>query len=309
MYRRAPFIWTARQPIDHLGYWNQFYGGVHRRDDGRNRWFLFRRAFTLPAAPDEASLTVTVDGRYQLFVNGTRIGRGPARCDPHHQRTDTHDVAAALRAGDNVVGLLVHVYGEDTSWYQAVRGHWQPVFGDGGVYCDGRVRCGAVTIDVCSDLHWRCLDCDAWDRHTTRPLWAIGFTESHDANRMPQGWAAPGFDDSEWDAVQILTTGGGPADAPFGGMRVEPFPTLVPRQIPFLAESPLAPGHAHLQVVDKIGLHPAAAPDCARPRGSLPFSAGLTGRETASVLSSPASLGRCRRLRRRRGHRQQAWGS
>ena len=241
MYRRAPFIWTARQPIDHLGYWNQFYGGVHRRDDGRNRWFLFRRAFTLPAAPDEAALTVTVDGRYQLFVNGTRIGRGPARCDPHHQRTDTHDVAAALRAGDNVVGLLVHVYGEDTSWYQAVRGHWQPVFGDGGVYCDGRVRCGAVTIDVCSDLHWRCLDCDAWDRHTTRPLWAIGFTESHDANRMPQGWAAPGFDDSEWDAVQILTTGGGPADAPFGGMRVEPFPTLVPRQIPFLAESPLAP--------------------------------------------------------------------
>jgi hypothetical protein len=37
MFRRAPFIWTARQPIDPLGYWNQFLGGVRRRDDGVNR--------------------------------------------------------------------------------------------------------------------------------------------------------------------------------------------------------------------------------------------------------------------------------
>ena len=241
MYRRAPFIWTARQPIDPLGYWNQFFGGVRRREDGRNRWFLFRRAFTLPSAPEAATLTITVDGRYQLFVNGTFIGRGPARCDPHHQRTDIHDVAAALRAGDNVVGLLVHVYGEDTSWYQAVRGHWQPVFGDGGVYCDGRVRCGATVVDVCSDLHWRCLECDAWDHTTARPMWSIAFLESHDANRFPLGWAAPGFDDRDWDAVQILTAGGGPPEAPFGGMRVEPFPTLLPREIPFLTESPVAP--------------------------------------------------------------------
>ena len=34
MFRRAPFIWTAKQPIDPLGYWNQFFGGVARRDDG-----------------------------------------------------------------------------------------------------------------------------------------------------------------------------------------------------------------------------------------------------------------------------------
>lgn len=266
MYRRAPFIWTARQPIDHLGYWNQFYGGVQRRDDGVNRWFLFRRAFALPAAPDDATLTVTVDGRYQLFVNGTFVGRGPARCDPHHLRTDTHDVAAALRAGENVVGLLVHVYGEDTSWYQAVRGHWQPVFGDGGVYCDGRVRCGAATVDLCSDLDWRCLDCDAWARDTPRPMWAIGYLESFDANRMPPGWSEPGFDDRGWDPVQILTTGGGPPDAPFGGMRVEPFPTLLPREIPFLAETPLAPQ----RVVACHGV---------RPRPDLPLEDRLYAEE------------------------------
>ena len=241
MFRRAPFIWTARQPIDPLGYWNQFFGGVARRDDGVNRWFLFRRAFSLPARADTASLTLTVDGRYQLFVNGARAGRGPARCDPHHLRTDTHEIGPLLQPGENVIGVLVHVYGVDTSWYQTTRGHWQPVFGDGGLYCDARVHCGAVTVDLRSDEHWRCMECAAWERQAPRPMWSISFIEVHDARRMPHGWAQPRFDDSGWDAVQIMRSGGGPPDAPFGGMAIEPFPTLLPREIPFLAESPLAP--------------------------------------------------------------------
>jgi hypothetical protein len=72
-------------------------------------------------------------------------------------------------------------------------------------------------------------------------MWSIGFLESYDANRFPLGWAEPGFDDAGWDAVQILTAGGGPPEAPFGGMRIEPFPTLLPRAIPFLSEAPVAP--------------------------------------------------------------------
>jgi len=255
MFRRAPFIWTAKQAIDPLGYWNQFFGGVRRRDDGVNRWFLFRRVFSLPARADCASLTVTVDGRYQLFVNGVRIGRGPARCDPHHLRTDTYEIAADLTPGENVIAMLVHVYGVDTSWYEPVRGHWQPVFGDGGVYCDGRVRCGAVAVDVCTDEHWRCCECAAWDATAPRPQWSISFIEVHDARLMPLDWTLPGFDDSGWDAVRILRVGGGPPEAPFGGMTTEPFPALMPREIPFLTESQLAPA----RVLRWYGVVPRAA--------------------------------------------------
>lgn len=244
MFRRAPFIWTAAQPIDHLGYWNQFFGGVARRDDGANRWFLFRRVFSLPARADGGSLTITVDGRYQLFVNGVCVGRGPVRCDPHHLRTDTYDIGELLQPGENVIGVLVHVYGVDTSWYQTVRGHWQPVFGDGGLYCDGCAQCGALTVDLRSDELWRCTECAAWDRSAPRPMWSIGFIEVHDARAMPQGWALPGFDAAAWNGVQILRSGGGPPDAPFGGMAIEPFPTLVAREIPMLAETPLAPQRA-----------------------------------------------------------------
>jgi len=241
MFRRAPFIWTSKQPIDPLGYWNQFFGGVRRRDDGWNRWFLFRRAFTLRAPADAATLTITVDGRYQLFVNGTRVGRGPARSNPHHLRTDTYDIAALLQPGDNAIGVLVHVYGIDTSWYEVTRGHWQGVFGDGGLYCDARVHCGATTVDVLSDERWRCCECPAWDPLASRTLWNIGFIEVHEARFMPQGWLLPSYDDTGWDAVQVLRSGGGPPEAPFGGMRSEPFPVLLPREIPFLAETALAP--------------------------------------------------------------------
>jgi len=31
--------------------------------------------------------------------------------------------------------VLVHVYGTDTAWYETVKGGWQPVFGDGALWC------------------------------------------------------------------------------------------------------------------------------------------------------------------------------
>jgi alpha-L-rhamnosidase len=241
MYRRAPFIWTAKQPVDAAGAFRAFFETPARRDDGKNRWFLFRRRFELPGPADAAQVTVTVDGRYQLFVNGQRIGRGPVRCDPLHQRTDTYDLRPHLRGGANVIALLVHVYGIDTAWYQVVQGQWQSAFGDGALYCDATVRCGDTLIDVLSDEQWRCVECAAWECDTPRANWGLGFIEVHDARVMPDGWTQPDFDDSAWDSVQVLSVGGGPPDSMLGGLKIEPFPTLLPRTIPFLSESPVAP--------------------------------------------------------------------
>lgn len=295
MYRRAPFIWSAKQLVEPFAIWTVFFGGAKRREEGTNRWFLFRRRFTLAGPAEQASLTVTVDGRYQLFVNGTRIGRGPVRCDPHHQRTDTYDVAAHLRAGENVFAVLVRVYGVDTSWYQRVEGDWQPVFGDGALYCDARIQCGETAVDVLSDEHWRCLESDAWLRDTQRSTWGLGFIEVHDAGKLPAGWTAPGFDDSGWDGVQILTAGGGPPDTMMGGMKTEPFPTLIPREIPFLRESPVC--------AERILHWYGVVPDPALPverrlydERLVPLPAGcvdhpeamLTGAEPATVIRTTA---------------------
>ena len=107
MYQRAPFIWSERQPIQPGGLFSVFLGGAQRRDDGQNRFYLFRRRFELPSLPEASRLTLFVDGRYQLFVNGIRLGRGPARSDPHHPRVDPYEVGPFLRVGENVIGVLV----------------------------------------------------------------------------------------------------------------------------------------------------------------------------------------------------------
>ena len=240
MHRRAPCIWTVHQRVDPNGMFRVF-AGAPPRDDGLNRWFLFRRRVDLPAAPVEARLDVTADGKYQLFVNGRRLGRGPMRCSPTHQRYDTHDIQADLRAGENVIAVLVHVYGTDTAWYERVRGLWRENFGDGALWCEGFARCGSAVLPIDTDLDWRCLESDAWEREVPRVNLGLGFVEVLDARRLPVGWTEPGFDDSGWDGVQILRTGGGGPEADFGGMTIEPFTTLVLREIPFLEEVPTAP--------------------------------------------------------------------
>jgi len=193
----------------------------------------------MPSPPARATLELFVDGRYQLYVNGVRAGRGPGRSDPHHPRVDQHEVGPLLRAGENVLGVLVHVYGTDTAWYETVKGGWQPVFGDGALWCV--VRFDGAGDPLTSDADWRSLECLAWERDAPRVNFGLGFIEVHDGRAMPLEWAAPGFDDGSWERVRILSVGGGPPDTAFGGLRVAPFPTLLSRGIPHLLETPLAP--------------------------------------------------------------------
>ncbi len=242
MYRRARFIWTAAQPIDReVTFRSLLRDGPVRRDDGVNRWFLFRRTFALPGAADEADLSITVDGRYVLYVNGHRVGRGPVRSSPDYLRVDRHDIAPFLEVGENAIAVLVHVYGVDTGWYETAKAYWQTIFGDGGLYCEGCVRCGTETIDILSDTDWRCLECQAWRRDVPRSGWGQGFIEDFDASKMPQGWTQAGFNDSDWEPVHELIVEPGPEDAAKGWGPIEPFPVLCPREIPPLPETPLAP--------------------------------------------------------------------
>ena len=70
------------------------------------------------------------------------------RCSATHQRYDGYDVRADLRAGENVLAVLVHVYGTDTAWYEQVRGLWRENFGDGALWCQGFARCGTARLPL-----------------------------------------------------------------------------------------------------------------------------------------------------------------
>ncbi len=259
---RAPFIWTPRQKIDHdLTFMKMMRDGPRRREDGTNRWFLFRRSFFLNSMAHRAMIDITVDGRYQLFVNGTRIGRGPVRSSPQFQRYDTYDIAQHLVTGENVIAVLVHVYGVDTSWYETVKGYWQPWFGDGGLYCDARIEGADASVTrVSSDVLWRSHVCKAWRADTPRAGWGQGFIEDFDAAKMPGGWTGADFDDSNWDEVQLLAVPPDQNGMARGWGEIVPFPQLMPNDLPPLAEKPVAP----VKVVAVYGVMPA--PDLALDR-------------------------------------------
>jgi hypothetical protein len=71
----------------------------------------FRRALQLPIAPTSYPVRVSADNRFILFVNGQRVGDGPARGDLAHWRYERFDLAPYLKAGSNLITATVWNWG------------------------------------------------------------------------------------------------------------------------------------------------------------------------------------------------------
>ncbi len=61
--------------------------------------YLFRNSFDLSTVPVSFPVMVSADNRYKLYVNGTLVSLGPARCDIEHWVFETVDLAPRLKAG------------------------------------------------------------------------------------------------------------------------------------------------------------------------------------------------------------------
>jgi len=73
--------------------------------------FHFRKIFELPNSPDRFIVHVSADNRFLLFVNGHRVGEGPARSDLRHWHYETFDLAPFLTSGRNVIAATVWQFG------------------------------------------------------------------------------------------------------------------------------------------------------------------------------------------------------
>jgi alpha-L-rhamnosidase len=183
----------------------------------RNSYTYFRKILELETAPKEARVHLTADSRYQLFVNGAFVGRGPVRSDRRWLYYDTWDVAPHLKKGKNVLAVLVHHYGEWTFQYMQ---------GRGGLLAEV-VGAGGQRL-ARSDWTWKARRSEAWSTGQPRMSIQLGFNEIYDARKEPPDWKAATFDDGAWrQAVEI------------GAPGMEPWPNLVPRDIPAMLEEPL----------------------------------------------------------------------
>ena len=64
-----------------------------------------------------ATLSITADSLYQVWLNGAIIGHGPAKSAKGRRSVDTYDVALGLRCGENVIEVAVLSIGVGTMCY------------------------------------------------------------------------------------------------------------------------------------------------------------------------------------------------
>lgn len=82
--------------------------------DGPARDFdvaYFRKTLTLDRVPTQFLVDVSADTRFELHVNGQRVGAGPALADVHHWRYEVYDLAGSLHPGQNIIAAIVWNYG------------------------------------------------------------------------------------------------------------------------------------------------------------------------------------------------------
>lgn len=185
----------------------------------RNEYIYARKTFTVPGPVRSARVRVTADTRYQLYVNGELVARGPARCIPEHQAFDELDLSPYVRRGRNVIAACAYHVGEST--FQSLeRGGW-------GFLLDGEVVCvGGRRVALHTDPTWKARRADAYNRKTSRYSVQLAFQEDFDAAKDEPRWTDPRFDDRRWPQACV-----------YGQAYTMPYLAYEPRGIPHERET------------------------------------------------------------------------
>ena len=183
----------------------------------------FRKTFALPAPPPASTLLhLFADARYMLYVNGAYVSRGPCRFNPKRPEFDTIDVGPHLRAGQNLIAVLVHSYGAG-----AING--RIMYHAPGLTALLDLPGGAP---LATDATWRC---SAATEYQPSPVAWSSIPDVIDGRVPGAGaWQAPGFDDSAWALAAPLP------GAAFGALQPRALP--LPRETPVPAPALLPSG-------------------------------------------------------------------
>ncbi|MEW5816849.1 MAG: family 78 glycoside hydrolase catalytic domain, partial [Spirochaetota bacterium] len=233
--RRADWVWINRIVPENKTLLLQ---ETPSREPEQNLYVYFRRDFSLTKSGSKGGenepVFISADGRYELFVNGVFIGRGPARCHPHAQSVDPYDITPYLKQGKNTIAVLVHAYGRNTSWYEVPESFQMKVFGCGGFFFQGSIGNDGTRIVLDTNEEWSFLISKAWEKEV--PFSGTGYVEYFHADLEPVGWKERDFDSTTWTRAKILK-----APSIVMGSDIVPFPFLKLRDIPPLYEEIVYP--------------------------------------------------------------------
>lgn len=154
-----------------------------------------RKTFDLGSPPVQFPVYVSADNRYELFVNGARVSRGPSRGDLDHWRFETVDLAPQLRAGRNVLAAVIWNYADDapmaqlTSQTGFVLEAENPALNTGSSWKTLLDHSRSVVV---------------LSEREAGGYYAAGHGERVAAAQYPWGWQDPDYDDSTWTPASSL---------------------------------------------------------------------------------------------------------
>ena len=216
-----------------------------------------RKEVTLGPSPIvRARAYVSGDQQYELYVNGTRAGKGQAYCYPDSQYYETLDVTQLLVPGSvNAVAVL---YG----WQGATKGH--PAAHPGCIVQVSVLHGDGSTERITTDGTWKMRE-GAWLPGTQRDLEGdlVDYTENINGPDIPVGWESPGYDDTTWAAASVLGVAGTKPWTHLVSVRTR----IVQEPVPALTLTTLSSG----AVVADFGKVYAAVP-------TVTFHQGVAGR-------------------------------
>ena len=174
---RTSAIWTHEPPIN-----NQEVA-------------FFRKAFMLDKSFSEIQISIFADTRYELWVDGTWIGRGPARFSQRIHEYDLYNLNT-LGPGQHLIAVLVQ-WAPNNRRSESLTPYLE-------LMVRGKSQSGYRDL-LQTDSSWKARQAQAWQTASTPVhLWGlIGPTELVDLRRLPADWMNPEYDDSDWQAAVV----------------------------------------------------------------------------------------------------------
>lgn len=190
----------------------------------------YRLAFEL-AAETRVRLHVTADERYELYLDGERVGRGSDRGDVEHWPFETYE--AVLPAGRHLLAAKVWSIGEEAPYAQHTQAHGFLLAAEGAALDTGEADWVAAVLPG----------------HGFLPrgvAWGCGLKLESDGRALPWGWET-GTDSLVWGAPTVHDRG----YAHLGANDMPPGRLLVPAILPAQWEAPFKGGR-----VRHVAAHP-----------------------------------------------------
>lgn len=188
---------------------------------------LFRKVFEIDSEIVAGTIKISADTRYKLYVNGVFVQFGPSRGDKQVWYYDEVDISKNLKAGKNVIAVMVLRYPENP----AKGNHGMIRTSIPGLMLEGSIYTTNATIDVSADTGYKCYKDERVSFVKEEERFApLIIHERVYGNPLYRAWKMPEYDDSFWEEAYVYPDYViHPAVSPGN---------LLPRNIPFLYRKP-----------------------------------------------------------------------